>query len=57
MKCGKHPDVKMVVKEMAVGWGNESKLVCPKCEEEAKASADKTIGSQAVFSVGGHGGW
>jgi len=34
MECSKHPGVEMIVKEMALGWGNESKLICPECEKE-----------------------
>ena len=35
-KCQKH-GVEMVVKERAVGWGTEDKLVCPECEKEKRA--------------------
>lgn len=49
-KCQKH-GVKMVIREMAIGWGNESKLVCPECEKEARASVNRV-----VFSTG-KAGW
>jgi hypothetical protein len=50
MKCSKHPGVEMVVKEMSVGWGNESKLFCPECKKEAQVSAKANGSGEVVFS-------
>jgi len=43
MECSKHPGVEMIVKEMALGWGNESKLVCPECEKEKASNSSDQV--------------
>ncbi|MFA6307031.1 MAG: hypothetical protein WCV70_03840 [Patescibacteria group bacterium] len=53
-KCLKHGS-KMVIKEMAVGWGNESKLECPECKKELM-QASKSGNDQVIFSAG-RAGW
>jgi len=39
-KCEIH-DCKLIIKKMAVGWGDESVKVCPECERE-REKAGKT---------------
>jgi hypothetical protein len=45
MKCSEHPGMEMEVEEMAVGWGNENKLICPECKKEKRGK-----NNQVVFS-------
>jgi len=34
-RCGMHGCV-LIIRKLAVGWGEESLKICPKCEEERK---------------------
>ncbi len=53
-KCQKH-GVEMVIREMAIGWGNESKLECPECKK-VLMQASKGGNGQVIFSAG-RAGW
>lgn len=54
MKCLKH-GCKIAITESKVGWGNESKFICPECEKEELAKADENHGSGSIFSTSSKG--